>query len=509
MSNSNGHQLKSFSWVILLLSIILVFIPCVSMFGADKDRLDIEYYYYNPCASCDDEQKFIALFNETVQGYEEDVEFDLKLYNTFQTSAFNRLKEYFKKYNLSKEEQMYSSYLFVGDTVLKGQAEISGKLREVFIKVKQAKNKRNKEILQTNVVYFYIAACKECSKVDRYLSSIDKIYEVTSNGNKFESQLIIKKYSLGESDNIKLIKDYFKRYRVPEAKQFTPVLFIGDVYLSGFEAINKGLVYQIKQGKGIYDTSGLTAYHLEDRKILLSDYEIVGVFITGIINGINPCSLSLLLFFISMLISRNTKILKPGILFILGKFVAYFSLGTIFYNIISLMDESIFQKIEAVIKVILLAITFLLVLLNIKDFISARKEKYDKIKLQLPTKLRTFNHNCIRAYTGIKNESIQLFISFFLGFIISIGEFLCTGQIFLFTILYVLKASQYHNLQAAGYFLIYIFALIIPLVLLVIIINKGKEIIDISEVIRERLHVIKIINAIVFTVFTVIIFLWY
>ena len=98
-------------------------------------------------------------------------------------------------------------------------------------------------------------------------------------------------------------------------------------------------------------------------------------------------------------------------------------------------------------------------------------------------------------------------LSFGLGAIISVGEFLCTGQIYLATIT-VLQSGQALDFRAMIYFLIYGAAFVLPLILITVFIHKGREIFDLTEWMRERI-LIKLINAVVFILFGIIIWVWF
>ena len=149
-------------------------------------------------------------------------------------------------------------------------------------------------------------------------------------------------------------------------------------------------------------------------------------------------------------------------------------------------------------KTIMGIFVIFIVYLNIKDWNVTRKENYSKVKNQLPKFLRKYNHTIIKKFTD-KNKIILLF-SFLLGIIISVGEFMCTGQIYLASIVYMLRSNTVLNLRAFTYLVIYDFAFVIPLIIITLLIDKGKELFDVSEVLRKWLPVIKLINAAVFIV---------
>lgn len=77
------------------------------------------------------------------------------------------------------------------------------------------------------------------------------------------------------------------------------------------------------------------------------------------------------------------------------------------------------------------------------------------------------------------------------------------------TIVSVLQRSQTLNMHAVIYFLIYGLAFVLPLILITIIIHKGRGIFDVSEWIREKMPMIKLINAIAFILFGVVIWIWF
>lgn len=99
----------------------------------------------------------------------------------------------------------------------------------------------------------------------------------------------------------------------------------------------------------------------------------------------------------------------------------------------------------------------------------------------------------------------MMLFAFALGSIICFGEFLCTGQVYLATIVTVLQSNQNLSIKALSYLLLYDFAFIIPLLLIIYIIYRGKEIFQVSEGIREKLSWIKLINVFVFLYFGVLI----
>jgi hypothetical protein len=333
-----------------------------------------------------------------------------------------------------------------------------------------------------------VTGCSSCGEVDQFLDALD------INTNRL---------NIAEPKNLDLIKRYFQAYGVPEKNQSAPIVFIGDRYLSGEDAIKERLVEEIRNGKGF---ESLLPIREESLGNGLSGYGILGVLATGFLNGLNPCSVSMLLFFFSMIMARNVNILKMGFSYISGKFVTYFLLGTLLFRLFAGLDIPWFQT---AVRVILAVLAFFVAVLYISDYSAARKEQYERIRMQLPVFLRKRNHQWIRKFTSTENVKILLPISFALGALISVGEFLCTGQIYLATILSVLHNSQVLDIQAILYFILYGLAFVSPLSLLTVLIYRGREIFDASEWAREKMPMIKLINAIFFIAFGVIVLIWF
>ena len=501
---------------LLMITCLYLAVGTLSAFAEPEQnsKITIEFFYQNACGACSVEQEFIDELDLILIDERDGVEIELLTYNTFQLSSMKKLEEYKKTYNLSKDESNYSKFVFINNTYLVGSEQISEGILNEFIKAKASvkqsivynqdisQENSMEEVSQSTIMYFYVTPCAACEAVNNFFETLDKEYTIDIHGIEKPSELKIKKYNVSESQNLELIREYFSIYEVPESKQEVPIVFIGDLYLQGDKEIQIELQDKIEAGNGMNTLIIGDAGQITDAII---GYKALGVFFTGFINGFNPCSLSMLLLFLSMLIISNKNVLKLGTAFIAGKFVTYFALGTLLYNLFSKISGDWFYKVQDVMKIVLLIILAFLIFMNIRDYFAVKNEEYGKIKMQLPVALRRFNHKWIKKISELKNTKFLFIVSFGLGMLISLGEFLCTGQIYLATIVYVLQTSTVFDLNAAMYFLLYGIALIIPLVLLTFIIHKGKEVLDISEIIRGKLHIIKLVNAIVFLLFAIIV----
>jgi cytochrome c biogenesis protein CcdA len=235
-------------------------------------------------------------------------------------------------------------------------------------------------------------------------------------------------------------------------------------------------------------------------------FQSFSIFLAGLVNGINPCSMSMLIFFISLILTKSVNIMKVGIAYCIGKFISFLLLGTIFYKLLSKLNLTLFSS---VFKLVTFSIISVLFIMNLKDYFAAKKEQYENVKLQLPQKLRKLNHFLIKKLSGFTNIKFFLLASFALGFFLSFGEFLCTGQIYLATIITVYQTNESMSLQALFYLIVYVTGFVTPLILISYFLYKGKAVFLLSEFIRTRLHYIKLISAGVFFVFSILVILYY
>ena len=501
-------------WTVLVITLLFVVLP-TGMASAqetpsakdERPTVKLAYFYENPCAACDDGAEFRQRFTELVGEHADGVDVQIDAYNTsfstFQTDGLQKIKEYYRLYDVP-EGKRTRPILFIQDTFLVGEQQIKTQLREAFIKAKR-------NLTQSRIIYFYISPCEDCTRVKKLFRTLETQYPVQRNGYTIDSELSIEMFNIGKFDNMNLLGRYFQEYGVPDKEMAVPIVFTRDGYLAGADAIERELVREIGAGSFI-GTSGLEMENTRpdagsSGTTRLSGYKLAGVFLTGLVNGLNPCSISMLLFFISLILMKNASVLKLGLSFIAGKFTAYTLFGTLLFTLLSAIDMSWFSTFELAVKIVATMILATLAVMNILDFFAARKEKYSGIKMQLPARLRRWNHRWMERLTSVGNQRLLVLISFLLGIIISAGEMLCTGQIYLATIIYVLQTSPGFDLFALACFVLYGFAIVVPLAVLMIVIHRGREVFLVSELVRSNMPLIKLLTAILFIALAVVLFI--
>lgn len=192
------------------------------------------------------------------------------------------------------------------------------------------------------------------------------------------------------------------------------------------------------------------------------------VITSGLIDGINPCAFSLLIFFLSFLfnVKRSRKnVMGLGFLYIFGVFLGYIGLG--FGIIKTITFFGVFHPF-GILGVLLL---FIMGLLQIRDSIT-----FEKPVMKFPSRIVPF----FKRLT----ETATVPIALFLGFIVSMFEFPCSGGIYIGILLLIMKS----NIAGIVYLLIYNIMFVLPLIVILIVASNSEILFKMDEwrVMRRR-----------------------
>lgn len=178
--------------------------------------------------------------------------------------------------------------------------------------------------------------------------------------------------------------------------------------------------------------------------------------VSAIIDSINPCAFSILivsLIFLFSLGSSTSKVVKYGLVYILGIFVAYLLIGLGILQALHIFSIPHFMsKVGALMLAIFGILSILEVL--VPSF---------PIKLGVPHSAHTKMNQLL--------EKVTIPAMFFLGGLVGLCEFPCTGGPYLMVIGLLHDSKTYW--QGAGYLILYNLIFVLPLVL--ILLTAGNE----------------------------------
>lgn len=213
----------------------------------------------------------------------------------------------------------------------------------------------------------------------------------------------------------------------------------------------------------------------ETMDALLADEEISGfegglktisasvIIVAGLVDGVNPCAISLLVFFISFLTGLHRSkgsVLRMGAAYILGLYVVYFALGLGLVNTISILGiEHPIGKLGA-------AILILLGVLNLRDAFT-----YETPLLKFPS----FAVPMVKRLTGRAVIPAALV----LGGFVSLFEFACSGGAYIGVL--ILLSSKARFWEGVGYLLLYNIFFALPLVVVLLLGTRAENLVRIDR----------------------------
>ncbi|HDL50449.1 MAG TPA: hypothetical protein ENG37_00380 [Firmicutes bacterium] len=346
----------------------------------------------------------------------------------------------------------------------------------------------NSDIL---IYYFYIEGCSECGRVGPYLEHLalsDKRIKIT-------------KFNIAEEKNQELRAKLDEIYKVDkEERGVVPAVFIGKTALVGEEKIKENLLNRIKDYSP-EDTQFLleaASSSISGRERIRRYFETFGPFmvmVAGLIDGINPCAFAVLIFFITFLLTQKKgrrEILLTGVSFTLGVFLAYLLSGLGLFRVI--LKISFIGIISKIIYLISAVLVITLSIFSFIDYIKIKKGKGEEISLQLP---KIFKKSAREIIKKQPKSSLIVITAFLVAFPVSLIEFLCTGQTYLPTIVYIIGIPEL-RVKALLMLVIYNFMFVLPLILIFTGVYLGMSNRDLGRLMRENVGKVKLVTSILF-----------
>lgn len=438
-----------------------------------ESKPELKYFFENYCGSCTPEEDFIAAFREMTGKNASD--YDCKFFNISNENSREALNIAINEYNIPKEKQ-FLPLLIVDGEIYSGQDAISYEL---------PKDTLNREDTADSVIYYlYVTACASCAEAKKTLDTLPASVSITRGTYTFESKLEIVPVNIGEDTALAL--SLFESYKVPEDKRFAPIVFLRGRYLSGSEEIARDLMSSINRGDAVGNRI------IAQEKQSLPPLRLWSTLAAGLIGGLNPCALSMVLLFLSILIPLKKKAGRYAFLFLSSKFVCYLAIGKLLTGIMRYLN---LDWLSLALKIFLTVYAAVLIVLNLWDAYAAKREEYGHIRNQLPARIRRFTHKRIEGIASSSKALIPAIL--LLGILVAASEFLCAGQVYLATLLTSLQ-SGVDSLRMFLLLITYCLAFLVPSALISILVIRGKAVLQLSDWVRRRMTVIKLVTALFF-----------
>lgn len=192
------------------------------------------------------------------------------------------------------------------------------------------------------------------------------------------------------------------------------------------------------------------------------------VTIAGLADGINPCAIGMMVMLLGYLLvfaKKPGRIIVTGLVYIASVFVTYLIIGLGFYSVVSKYD---FSGGARVLNVVVGSLLLAAGLIQLKDFLGIKKGPH----LRIPTASKSKLMKLI--------ERVSLPATVLLGILVTLLETPCSLPLYVGTATILAQSGMAFPL-VVGYFLYYNFLFVFPLIVVLVIVWKGKELVDVKE----------------------------
>lgn len=484
------------------------------------------FFFENVCASCHTEDTFYDLFNRCVSPEEKaELSYEIRTYNVFLDANMATYEEMLEEAGLDRTS--FALPVLVADGQwISGYDEMEARLRNILFEEKAAgeaveggqetgsaasaadgpeteqaagaaDSPADFEIPALDIgddvpaaLLFTTYACEECDETKAYLEAL-----------KNKTPFSITELSVAEGGNVRLFKELLRIYGRQETEGVVPAVFAGTHAYLGKEEITEGLPALLSEG-------GASCGVLKEQLSKVTGQETVAsvsfaaMFGAGLLSGFNPCSISMLLMLFSILLTTKAPVLKNGLLYLAGKYAAYLSIGLAICLAASQIGQTALDRFGSIVNWVIVLLFLAAAALNFMDFLHVRKQEYGKVRMQLPQRLRRFNHRLLKKTGRLEGTLLSLLV-LGLGVAVSFGEFFCTGQIYMASILYLLRTAREEIWLLLGTLIVYVTAMCIPAAVILFIIAKTKGTEKASDFMLRHMDAIKLLNAILFVLYAV------
>jgi len=320
------------------------------------------------------------------------------------------------------------------------------------------------------VDYFYETGCPECDQV-----SAEVLPELK---DQYEGFYILNRHDVGILTNaIKLIA-YQEHLSITENSSVS--MFV-DYTLSfgGIKTIKEKLLPAMDKLVAERLAAGWNppqpiewdqSQGIDKARERADTFTLPAVIFAGLIDGINPCAISTLVFLMSLLIisqiGRRGRLLM-GLSFCFASFATYTAIGFGLLRCLHMLE--IFPSIRRWFEMGMAALLFILAYFSFRDAVMfGRTHDPRNVSLQLPDSIKRIIHKLMRKALKSHNLIISGLI---VGCLVTLLETVCTGQVYLPTMTVILKNDG--DLRIWSLLLLYNTMFIMPLIVALVLTRYG------------------------------------
>jgi len=224
-------------------------------------------------------------------------------------------------------------------------------------------------------------------------------------------------------------------------------------------------------------------------------FSFVSILLAGLIDGVNPCAIATLIFLVSFLATKKRsrrEVLTIGMCFTASVFLTYLLLGIGAFRVITALDQ--YRWLSKAIKWSAVVFAGAVGIVSFVDAFRFRKSrKTQDITLQLPKAVKLKIHKVI---SGNLSGTQLVTGSIVTGFLVTLLEAVCTGQVYLPTIVLMTKQQ---GLRFIGwlYLLFYNFLFVVPLLGVMLLAYFGMKWDRMAKITQRHMVLLKVLLGLV------------
>jgi thiol:disulfide interchange protein len=346
--------------------------------------------------------------------------------------------------------------------------------------------------------FFGSSTCGECAEIKaEVLSPLQRQYP---------DQLDIRMHDVDTREGFQLLMRLEKQHDVTESKP--TALFFPDTALLGFDAIYgnaRSLVaYYLQSPEKWKATSEIPSEAPgsmdETLRSRFERFSFLAIFTAGLVDGVNPCAIATMIFLISFLAVQKRPrrdIWVIGLAFTGAVFLTYLLLGLGIFRALTALRP--YRWLTEALRWVAVALAAVVGLISLLDaFRYKRTQKTGDITLQLPARVKRLIHRVIKSRLSSGKLVVGAVVT---GFLVTLLEAVCTGQVYLPTIVLMTRGDA-GSLRLTGWTLLlcYNALFVLPLLIVIILAAYGLRWDQLARMSRKRLSLLKIALGVVLLV---------
>lgn len=307
------------------------------------------------------------------------------------------------------------------------------------------------------VEYYFDLTCETCGKYKLYRACNQTVVRIEE---EYGDLIRVDWLSVADVDNLQRFREY-------DVLVLPLLVFNGTVFLGGQD---------ITEMKARETINGLIRGSRLASRAYPREITVPLVVVSGLLDGINPCAIALLVFFISFLFGvheTRRNVFKLGSIYILGLYVTYLVIGVGLLRAINLFGvERPFAQVAVVLLVFM-------GLVSIRDAISHEKPL---LRFAWPDRFRSLA------------ERSTALVAAAMGVLVGLGEFPCSGSIYVGVLALLSSGSSF--IEGLLYLLLYNLMFVLPLILILLSASNLDTLVKIDTIRVKRRRQMRLVSGV-------------